>query len=121
MFRALIRSWGLILAAGVSSLVWADSALVPELPPVAQLLPAHGYPLAVQVLEPAAGDPSVEAVTSGALDGHFRRIFLARLALCDRPLLVPPAAVDRGAGRVQRCDPGGSGPYRHGPERRSLY
>lgn len=50
----------------------ADSALVPDLPAVAQLVPGQGLELAVQVLEPAAGDPAVDVVTSGAVDDRFR-------------------------------------------------
>ena len=49
----------------------ADGALVPDLPPIAQLTPGSGAPLTVQVLAAAGGDPSAAAVSGGALDAQF--------------------------------------------------
>ena len=49
----------------------ADSALVPELPAIAQLTPGNGAPLLVQVLAAPHGDPPPAAITGGALDEHF--------------------------------------------------
>ncbi len=49
----------------------ADGALVPELPPIAQLAPGNGAPLTVQVLAASDGDPSAAAVSGGALDAQF--------------------------------------------------
>ncbi|HEV3286196.1 MAG TPA: hypothetical protein VG011_05550, partial [Steroidobacteraceae bacterium] len=49
----------------------ADGALVPDLPPIAQLTPGSGASLAVQVLAAAGGDPSAAAVSGGALDAQF--------------------------------------------------
>jgi two-component system, sensor histidine kinase LadS len=49
----------------------SDQALVPDLPPVAELMPADGVPLQAQVLNPALGDPAPGQVTGGGLDGQF--------------------------------------------------
>ena len=48
-----------------------DRSLVPDLPAIAQTIPANGSPLEVQVLDEALGDPPAAAVTGGSLEGHF--------------------------------------------------
>lgn len=48
-----------------------DRSLVPDLPAIAQTVPANGSPLAVQVLDATLGDPPAAAVTGGSLEGHF--------------------------------------------------
>jgi diguanylate cyclase (GGDEF)-like protein len=50
-----------------------DRSLVPDLPPIAENIPASGSRLEVQVLDAALGDPPAAAVTGGSLEGHFER------------------------------------------------
>jgi hypothetical protein len=49
----------------------AEQPLVPELPPVAHLAPGNVSPLAAVVLESAAGDPPVAAVTGESFEAAF--------------------------------------------------
>ena len=70
MLKPVLTSW-VAVAACLPLAIRAEPALVPELPPVAQLTPGNGAPIEVRVLDPVLGDPSVASVTAGRLDGHF--------------------------------------------------
>jgi diguanylate cyclase (GGDEF)-like protein len=69
--KAVLTGWAVGVAAFLPFAAAADPTLVPELPPVAQLTPGNGAAIAVRVLEPSLGDPSVASVTAGVLDAHF--------------------------------------------------
>jgi diguanylate cyclase (GGDEF)-like protein len=77
-----------------------DQPLVPELPPVAQLKPANGSPLEVQVLDQTAGDPAAGEVAAGSLDGHFSPFTSRGSHFETRPLWfrMPPLLVAMPAG-----------------------
>jgi diguanylate cyclase (GGDEF)-like protein len=68
--KSALTSWVVGLAVCPLTAV-AAATLVPELPPVAQLVPGNGAPVETRVLDPTLGDPPVASVTAGALDGHF--------------------------------------------------
>jgi two-component system, sensor histidine kinase LadS len=72
VFRAAIRSWVLTLAVALPALTGAQSALAADSPSGSEAAAGHSFPLAAEVLEPAAGDPAVDVVTSGTLDRRFR-------------------------------------------------
>ena len=59
------------LVAGTTAQGLVTEGLVPDLPPIAQLPPGNGLPLAVRVLDSSAGDPPAQVVTAGGLDPHF--------------------------------------------------
>jgi diguanylate cyclase (GGDEF)-like protein len=66
-----LRRWVAAVAACVPLAAAAVPTLVPDLPSVAQLTPANGFPLEVGVLDSSLGDPPAASVASGALDRHF--------------------------------------------------
>ena len=71
MHKAVLTGWAIGMAAFLPLAAAADPTLIPELPRVAELAPGNGAAIAVRVLEPSLGDPSVASVTAGGLDAHF--------------------------------------------------
>jgi len=67
----MLVGWLLAAAGGAALAQSTDRLLVPDLPAIAQMPPANGSPLQVQLLDPALGDPPVPVVTGESLEGRF--------------------------------------------------